>query len=224
MRLFFFIFLFILTNSSFALEVFSSGRGVVKAKPDIAYINFSVVSSAKNAASARSQNATSMNKVIKKIKSLGFSKSDYETTGYRINEKRRYQKGQSTIVGYETRNSIKLKIHPIKRLGSTLDHIITEGANQFSGISYDHTKRESFELAALKQATQNAKFKAQQIAKALGKKIKTIKEVHEGTRRVIRPHGIMEAKSMRLASDVSTPIQAGELSFQAQVEMVSLAK
>ena len=88
--------------------------GKATAIPDIAKVQMGAVTSAKTVAEAQKQNTEIMNKLIAKLKELGITKEDMQTTEYTINPQYNYtQESGSILIGYEVRNSVKIKIsHP----------------------------------------------------------------------------------------------------------------
>lgn len=74
-----------------------SGNGDVSTKPDLAVMDFSVVSEGKTVAAATDDNTKKMNAVIAAAKNLGVTDKDLQTTGYNISPRYDYVK-QAAIV------------------------------------------------------------------------------------------------------------------------------
>ena len=69
-----------------------SGNGDVSTKPDLAVMDFSVVSEGKTVAAATDDNTKKMNAIVAAAKSLGVADKDLQTTGYSINPRYDYVK------------------------------------------------------------------------------------------------------------------------------------
>lgn len=73
-----------------------SGSGDVSAKPDLAVMDFSVVSEGKTVAAATEDNNKKMNAIVDVAKSLGVAENDLQTTGYNISPRYDYVKQTNT--------------------------------------------------------------------------------------------------------------------------------
>ena len=77
-------------NNTRTLNV--NGRGEVKAKPDVAYINIAVISRATTAQAALQDNANRTTNVLNKVKSLIGKQDTVETSGFNLSPVYEYNK------------------------------------------------------------------------------------------------------------------------------------
>jgi hypothetical protein len=151
------------------------GTGSVTSKPEIAVISISVVTRANEASEAQRLNANKMNNIIKALKNAGIKEEQIETTGFSLQPIYEYDKPgkKSIIVGYECRNSIKVTMEELDKVGEMADLAVNSGANKISSIVFslrDETVK-NLMLKALEKAVKNAESKAKTIAEAAGVKL-----------------------------------------------------
>jgi len=147
------------------------GVGTVKAKPDRAVVDLSVITRGDTAVEAYQLNAEKMNMVIAALKEAGIPENSMETTGYSLNPVWSYPKGEEpVIVGYECRNSLKVTLEDLSMVGEVIDRGVKAGANRVSSVSFtlSEQSREKLKVEALSLAVKDAKAKAETIAEAAG--------------------------------------------------------
>lgn len=145
-----------------------SGEGKVSAKPDIGQVNLSVVSESKTVAVAQKDNTEKMNKIIKAMKDLGVEEEDLKTTNYNVSPNYQYHDGKSEIIGYQIAQTLEVKIRDLEKVGDILNQAAVAGANQVGSLSFTFDDPEKLNTEARQKAIDNAKTKAQDLAKALG--------------------------------------------------------
>ena len=163
-----------------ALEV--TGKGAVKAMPDMAVLNVGVTTSGATTA-VQDENSKEMEKVIASVKKLGVDEKDIKTISYYMNPNYDYgpdyrEKGR--IVGYTVYNTIEIKVRDIDKAGEVLAAATAAGANVSSGVSFTLSNTEEYYNQALTNAYANAKDKAQTLAKAMGVSVGLPVKVTEG--------------------------------------------
>lgn len=75
-----------------------SGSGDVSTKPDLAVMDFSVVSEGKLVVTAMEDNTKKMNAIVDVAKSLGVAEADLQTTGYNISPRYDYVKQAASVL------------------------------------------------------------------------------------------------------------------------------
>ena len=152
-----------------------SGKGEIYTKPDLAVINFSVVTEAKTVRGALNNNAEKMNAVIKAVKNQGVDDKDLKTTNFNIypryewyERSELYPQGKRVLVGYEVRQTLEVKVRDIGKISQVIDSAIDAGANQVSNLSFTVDKQDEFKKQAREKAIKEAKAKAKEIASQLG--------------------------------------------------------
>ena len=199
-----------------------SGEGVATATPDLARFSTGVVSTAKTAREALDANTKDVADVIAAIKTAGVEPRDIATSGFSVQPQYGPTKPGSNdvprIVGYEVRNTVSVRLRDIALLGGLLDKIITEGANQVGGISFEVAEPGKMEDEARVAAVKDARRQADQIAEAAGQRIvRVISIAEEGANFPPSPR-MMAAAPMAKRDFV--PVEAGESEVRLRVSVV----
>ena len=155
-----------------------SGTGKVYTKPDLALTTFSVVTEAKTVEEALSENTKKMNAIIDFMKGQGIEEKDLKTTSFNIYPRYEYQRieieiypyppGKRVLVGYEVTQSLEVKIRDMEKIGNVIEGATTAGANEVGSLQFTVDKEEEFKKQAQKEAIDEAKTKAQELASQLG--------------------------------------------------------
>ena len=191
-----------------------TGVGQVSITPDMAYVTFGVDTDNANLAQAQSDNATQMTAVIAKLKSLGITDKDIQTTGYYVSPQ--YDRDQK-VTGYHVSNGVRVTLRDLKSLGSTIDAVVAAGANRVTGISFDLSNKDAATQQAREQAVADARAKAEQYAKLVNMQLGapvTISETSAPSP-VYDTHTAMPAS----AGGATTPIQPGEGTVSVSVQI-----
>lgn len=145
-----------------------SAEGKVIAAPDIANINFSVVTEAKTAKEAQTKNTEKMNKVVDYVKSISIDPKDIKTTSYSLYPKYDYTNGKSILSGYTLTNSINIKVRKFDAIGDLIANSVDLGINQIGDIQFSIENPDEIKAQAGAIAMQNAKDKATALARQAG--------------------------------------------------------
>ncbi|WP_347488743.1 SIMPL domain-containing protein [Desulfoscipio sp. XC116] len=202
-----------------------SGNGIVKLAPNVADINFAVITEADEAGIAQAKNTELVNKAINSLKNSGISLNDINTSGYNLNPQYIHEEGKSAkISGYEVRNEITVTVRDISMIGKVMDLAVKNGINQVQNIEFYVEGSEEQKAKALTQAIEDARAKAEIIAAALGKKIVGIKSANGNWYN--DPVPILFKESMadgaRAGGALPTPINPGLAEIRASAEIVYL--
>lgn len=207
-------------DSAKANTITSRGEGVVKVKPDIAYITMGVRTENKDAKVAQTSNAEKMDKVIAALKKMGIEEKDIQTSNYSVYPQYDYEaKGAEKIVGYVVDNTVMITVRDILKVGDVLDIGVAEGANVSNGIQFSISDTEKYYQEALKLAVKNARGKAEAMGEAIGVTLKNPSSIVEqssgGSNIIYADRGV----GIETAKMASTPISTGELDVRAMVEV-----
>jgi uncharacterized protein YggE len=198
-----------------------NGTGIVKVKPDIAYINVGVETRNADAKKAQAENAEIMDRVMDKLKSMGIKEDDIKTVRYGLYPVQRYDEKTRKYYVYEYRtdNVVEVTIRDIMNTGAVIDAAASVGSNQISNIRFGIESTERYYNQALEAAIANAKGKADAIAKGLGISIKGavgVQELGGGGPTMVR-YDEKALMAVDMAEAVTTPVAVGELQISAQV-------
>ena len=108
-----------------------------------------------------------------------------------------------------------VRVRNLDKLGGVLDQLVTAGANQMNGISFDVSKAETLKDDARKAAMENAKRRAQLLATAAGAEVGEVLQISEETSQQ-GPRPVVFAKQ-RAAMAESVPVERGEQELEARV-------
>ncbi|KGG81207.1 hypothetical protein Y919_02150 [Caloranaerobacter azorensis H53214] len=200
-----------------------SGEGVIKVKPDIAYINIGVETVSKNSKDAQIENKNKMANIMNEIKSFKIKDDDIKTIEYSITSKKEYdrEKGKSVITGYMVRNVVQITIRDIDNVGKIIDRASEAGANLITNINFSVEDKEKYYLDALKMAMEKARKKGTAIADTFGVKLGMpykVVEMSDINYSIIG--GYRDAFTYLKEDAVNTPISQGELEVRAKVNVV----
>jgi uncharacterized protein YggE len=193
-----------------------TASGEVEVVPDIAHITSGVTTEAATAKAALAQNTAQMKKVIDGLKAAGIAEKDIQTSALRIEPRyTRPREGESAeIDGYRVTNEVQFVARNLDKLGEVLDDLVTLGANQTAGLTFEATAAETLRDDARKQAVKNARRRAELYASAAGVELGEIISIDEGASEMPRP------VYMARAAKAAVPIERGSETLSASVTIV----
>lgn len=203
-----------------------SAEGEVSARPDLALIDFSVVTEAKTVEEAMTSNAEKMNKALEFIKGQGVEEKDLKTTNFSIYPRydyyeigsRLYPEGKRVLVGYEVSQTLEAKIRDLTKIGAIIEGATNEGVNQTGSLRFTIDNQDNLRNQARVEAINKAKQKARDLASQLGVSLGNIVSFSEGG----TPGPIFyDVKSMEEAGigGAAPDIQAGENEISVTVSI-----
>lgn len=195
------------------------GQGTGTAAPDMATVTIGVTTQGKDAAKAQNDNAWVSNQIQAAVRDLGIEEKDIQTRNYSFYPNYSTDKDhRNEVTGYTVNNSVIVVVRDIKLTGKVIDAALSNGANEINSLDFSASDTKAVREVALLNAIQDARDKADIIAKGLGKRIVGIQNVSEST-------GYIETRRfggnmlMAVAKDAATPIAPGSLSLAANVHI-----
>jgi len=206
-----------------------SGTGEIYAKPDLALVNFSVVTEKKTVAEAMTENTKKMNAIIEKMKEQGVEEKDLKTTSFSISPRYEWYEagtcfppcpsGKRVLVGYEITQSLEVKIRDLSKVGDIIQGATDAGANEVGDLQFTIDKQDELKAQARKEAIEKAKAKAKEMAEQLGVKLVRITNFSEsGVFPVPRPYALME-KAVGMGGAEAPQIETGENKIEVTVSI-----
>ena len=197
-----------------------TGHGEVKAAPDQVEITAGVNTSAATAAQALAANTARMKTVFAALTRLGVPEKNIQTANFSISPQYANGAGNDSprLTGYQANNSVSVRLDDVSQLGSTLDALVTAGANQMNGIGFSIKDPAPMLTTARQQAVTDARARAETYAKAAGVTLGPILSISEGGNEAPRP--MYRAAPMMMVSASKVPVAAGEESVSADVSLV----
>lgn len=197
-----------------------NGVGVARIAPDTAEITLGVITEAKDAAKAHADNAAQAARVQNAVKALGIAERDIQTARYDFSPVYDVKdNGRSVTTGYTVTNSVVVKVRNLDNVGKVIDAALANGANRVDSLEFSASDPSAAKNAALADAARDARSKADAVAKALGVHIVRILNVYADAQSDSTPRNFMPMMMAKEAYDAATPISAGELSFEASVNI-----
>ena len=209
-----------------------SGTGKVYTRPDLALVNFSVLTEDKTVAGAMAENTKKMNAVIGAIKNMGVDEKDLKTTNFYIYPRYEWTSQavclsfpcppsdrKRVLTGYEVSQTIEVKIRDMVKIGDIIQSATDLGANQLSDLQFTVDKIEELQSEARKEAVENAKTKADDLARQLGVKLVRIISFQEGGASPMPKAYMMEAQALGVGGGEAPQIETGENTIEANVSI-----
>jgi uncharacterized protein YggE len=204
-----------------------NGEGTVRAKPDMAIITLGVVSEAKAASAALSENTTSMSGIVDALKAAGIESRDLQTSGFSVEPVYSQRPNSSDasepfvpeIVSYRVSNNLTLRVRALDDLGAILDKVVNLGANAISGPTFTVADPTPLEDQAKQAAIRDALRKGRLYAQAAAVQLGAIYRIDEGYSGAPQPMAAPMLMRMEAAGAKAVPVEGGELTFNAQVSV-----
>lgn len=192
-----------------------SASGQVSAEPDMANVSSGVVTEAATAREALTRNSAAMKKLIAGLKSAGVEAKDIQTTSFNVNPVySNPREGQAPeITGYQVNNQVTIRARNLDKLGDILDGMVSLGANQMNGLSFEVSKADTLRDDARKDAVANARRRAELIAAAAGATLGEVQTISEDANDY-QPRPMAYA---RAAMAEAVPVERGTATLEARV-------
>lgn len=198
-----------------------SGVGKVFVVPDRLRLTIQVnVPRAETAVEALSRNSQLTAQVVARLKRFGIAEADIQTTRVSVNPVYDYDKRISPppIVGYSAHNEVKVVVKKMEDAGKILDQAVKNGATGFGPLQYESSNRTELEREALKKAADEARTKADLLARQVGATLGRVLTISESA--VSTPSPIVPMAMEARAASVDVPVMPGEMEITATVEIV----
>ncbi len=204
------------------LTISADGRS--SRTPDLAVFSAGVTTQAKTASAALSQNAEQMNAVISALKASGIAERDIQTSNLSVNPVYGQQRADTNgnisseplIIGYQATNQVEVKQRKIGNYGKTIDTLVSAGANQVSGPSFQLDNPDVASDEARIEAMKKARARAELYARAAGLSVKRILTISESGGYAPQPM-VMFARADAMMAKAPSPVAAGEVQVGANV-------
>lgn len=209
------------------LTVAAEGRSA--RKPDLAVFTAGVSSSGKSAGEALSANAADMNRVIAALKRAGIADKDIQTSQLSLNPVYADMSRQPVspleqqvpkIIGYQVSNQVSVRQRNLADFGRTIDTLVTAGANQVNGPSFQIDEPDGALDEARVEAIKKARARATLYAQAAGLKVLRILSISETGGYVPQPPVMYARAAMADTMGAPTPVAAGEVAMSASVTVM----
>lgn len=207
--------------TSTLLSVNAEGRSA--RKPDLAVFSAGVTSQGASASAALTVNSADMNRVFKALKAAGIADRDIQTSNLSLNPVYSQQvvrpdgrvEQEPRIIGYQVTNQVTVRQRKLADFGRVLDTLVSAGANQINGPSFELDNSDAAQDEARSAAVAQARQRAELYARAAGLRVKRIVSIGEAGG--YRPPMPMVYARMVAAEAGPTPVAAGEVGLSVNV-------
>ncbi len=197
------------------------GTGKVRVVPDHLVLAIQVnVPRAESAAEALSRNSKLTADVIAVLKRFNVADADIQTTRVALSPVYDYDKRVSPppIIGYSVQNELRVMIRKMDDAGRIIDQAARAGATGFGRLQYESSRRTELEREALKKAADDARTKADLLARQLGATLGRVLTISEST--APAPPSIVPMAMEARAASIDVPVMPGEIEITATVDVV----
>jgi uncharacterized protein YggE len=166
-----------------------NAEGRTSRRPDMAVFTAGVSSSGKTAGDALAANSADMAKVIAALKRAGIADRDIQTSNLSLNPVYADMSRQPAvdpleqqvprIIGYQANNTVTVKQRDLAQFGKVIDTLVSAGANQVNGPSFQIDQADAALDEARVAAVKKARERAGLYAGALGMKVARIVAISE---------------------------------------------
>lgn len=202
-------------------RIIVTGEGEKTVAPDLALLSLSVMREAKTAREALDANNDAMAAVIAAMKAAGIEDRDLQTSGIQITPRYNFNNRpdgsqEAELVAYQVTNTLSVRVRDLAKAGDILDKSVSLGVNQGGGINFTNDDPSAVLTEARKLAVEDAIAKAKVLSEAAGVKLGRVLEIADQS---FQPRPMPMAKSVAFDSARAVPIQAGENSYNVQVNV-----
>ncbi len=195
----------------------ATGTATVTLAPDMATFTVGVSTQNASVADAQNENAQTMQAVLARLKELGITDEDLQTSDYSINPQYDYSSDTPVLAGYSVSNMVTITVRDMTKLSTLLDEAIAAGANQTYGVTFASSHADDAYDQALAAAAQDALRKAEVMAQSLGLETSKLLAISENQDSY---YGLANSRLFSYDSSSATPVQSGTLSVSATVTAV----
>lgn len=191
-----------------------NGQGVVSNVPDVISFSLNLSERGEKASKLHKLVRSQAEKLVARLVKLGIDKRDIQSLEVQLQPWMENVDRKQRQRGFIMNQQFDIKVRDFKRYAGILDAVMESGAQQVYGFRYEYTGAEGAYLKAMDLAIDNAKMRAERMAKRLGVKLGVVAKVTELGGYQSVPE--MAAVSYR-SSDAYQP---GTTSTRADVEVV----
>jgi len=160
-------------SNSTANTIQVNGQASTKVSPDLISVYFNVDTKGSTSKLAEDANSAIVSKLKDNIIALGFKETDLTTDNYNIYPEYDYSNGQR-LTGYRATHSLRIEMSSEQK--DKVSSVIDAGTNAGAGISYINFElspslQQSAKTQAIKNASDDAKVKAEAIASGFNKRL-----------------------------------------------------
>lgn len=187
------------------------GESEIVAIPDQATVNLGFTVTQNTVEAAQEMANTTTNAIIAAVKELGINAEDIKTVNYSIYPEYDYSNNAQKVIGFRVDNTVQVTLTDTTLMNQVIDAGAAQGANQIGGVQFTLSTEKTKELTrqARKEAIEEAKANAQELASLAGMRLGKIINISE-SRQDGNEYPIMSARPYGAGGaekDMSVPTQ-----------------
>jgi len=149
--------------------VITTGDATVRVRPDAAVVTIGAVVQGTTAEEAQALLSERIGKVLERTKALAITENDTKTVMYRIDPQYAYEQGKAPrLSGFQGNQQIALTLHGTDGVGKALDTLVQNDGATTATVAFTLLDAKAAQASAREQAIQDARTKAQAMAKTAG--------------------------------------------------------
>lgn len=196
-----------------------NGNGSVSVEPDQAYVRIGVETEAASARDAQRETNRVGTAILNAVRELDIAPEAVQTSRLQLTpvyERTPPREERAPrVVGYRATNTVSVRLWDLSRIGPVVDAAIAAGANRIEGIELGLRDDGAARRLALSAAVEDAREKAQTIARTLDVTLGPVLEIIDHGISV-PPLAFREAGGA-MALQAATPISTGEVTVSASL-------
>ena len=201
------------------------GISQIKVMPDLVSVYINIETEGDTSKEANDANSEIADNIITDLIKQGFERKEIVTQSFNIYPNQVWQKNQYVIKGYKAVHQMKVEFpaQETGKIGNVIDAAVDNGASvSYINFELSLAKQNEYKAEALKQATEDAKLKAEGMAEGLGKKLGRIVSISSNNfyYQPWRVYDMVSSGNVAEAKSATTNIQPGEQDINAQVSVV----
>lgn len=196
-----------------------SGEGKVVGIPDVATIDLGMVIERPTVTAAQKENTRVMNELISRVKAAGIEEKDIQTTSYNVYPVYDWVDNRQRLRGYSVSQNVHVKVRDLEKVGDLVGMAGELGANQIGGVGFAVDDPEALRQEARVKALENAKAKAETLARVAGVKLRRVVSFDESFSNPPMPVYYDRALGMGGANEAAAApsVEAGSSEIRANV-------
>ncbi|RUQ15401.1 hypothetical protein CX648_12285 [Aeromonas dhakensis] len=202
-----------------------SGYAEQKAEPDMLTLNVSVTALEKQGIKAKQQVDGKVAAFFGQLEGLGIKRTDVEAGNLVISPEYQYpQNKKPELVGYRAQRQLAVKLYQLDKLSELMDTALKAGLESVSQIEYGLKTPKAMKEQARLGAVEDARSKAESLAKAFGMKLGKVYSVEyrNNTPMPIYSRALKAAAMSPAADMMENSYQQQQISITDNVEAVFL--
>ena len=199
-----------------------SADGEARVAPDEATVRLGVSAQAPTAREAQDQVNRTAGAILEAVRRLGIPADRIQTSELNLGpvygqDRSGSEVREPRIVGYQSSNVVSVQVEQLDKVGPVIDAGLGAGANRLEGVAFGLRDDRKARADALTQAVEEARGKADALARALKVRLVRILEVAEGGIAVTPQPFVKSRMALETAAMADTPVSAGQVGVSATV-------